>query len=101
MYCVPQKQSLMRHLCIYLYVPEHVTHHMPDVVNALRTAEQCGGSEVNTVQFLTQTDCFVSLYRNVSSRAAWFSLVLSVYVLFSLKTVEPIDLHYMTGRLPS
>ncbi len=38
--------------------------HAPDVVNALRTVEHCGGSEVknyiNTVQFLAQTDCFVS-----------------------------------------
>ncbi len=53
----------------------------------------------NTVQFLTQTDCFVSLDLNVSSRAAWFNLVLSVYVFLSLKAVEPIDLHYITDKL--
>ncbi len=51
-----------------------------------------------TVQFLAQTDCFVSLDINVSSRAAGFNLVLSVYVFFSLKAVEPIDCHYMTDR---
>ncbi len=38
--------------------------HAPAVVNALRTVRHCGGSEVqsdiNTVQFLAQTDCFVS-----------------------------------------
>ncbi len=34
-----------------------------------------------------------------SFHAAGFNLVSSVYVLFSLKAVEPIDLHYMTDRL--
>ncbi len=57
-------------------------------VNVLRTVGPCGGSEVkhyiNTVQFLAQTDCFVSLDLNVSSRAAGFYLVLSVYGFFSL-----------------
>ncbi len=65
------------------------------VVTALRTVGQCGESEVknyiNTVQFLAQTDRFVSLDLNVSSRAAGFNLVLSVYVFFSLKSVSPID----------
>ncbi len=54
--------------------------------NSLRTVGQCGGSEVtkniNTVQFLAQTDRFVSLDLNVSSQAAGFHLVLSVYVFF-------------------
>ncbi len=72
-------------------------------MNALRTVGPCGGSEVknyiNTVQFLAQTDRFVSLDLNVSSRAAGFNLVLSVYVFFSLKAVSPIDCHYMTDRL--
>ncbi len=58
----------------------------PAVVNVFRTVGPCGGSEVkndiNTVQFLAQTDRFVSLDLNVSSRAAGFNLVLSVYVLF-------------------
>ncbi len=30
-------------------------------------------NDINTVQFLAQTDCFVSLYLNVSSRAAGFN----------------------------
>ncbi len=71
-------------------------------MNVLRTVGPCGGSEVknniNTVQFLAQTDRFVSLDLNVSSRAAGFNLVLSVYVFFSLKAVSPIDCHYMTNR---
>ncbi len=71
---------------------------MPDVVNALRTVGNYCGSEVkndiNTVQFLTQTDCFVSSDLNVSSRAAEFNLVLSVYVFLSLKAMGPIDCHY-------
>ncbi len=54
---------------------------------------------INTVQFLAQTDHFVSLDLNVSSRAAGFNLILSVYVFFSLKAVSPIDCHYMTDRL--
>ncbi len=65
-------------------------------MNALRTVGQCGWirgkkNAINTVQFLAQTDCFVSLDLNVSSRAAGFNLVLSVYVFFSLKAVGPID----------
>ncbi len=52
----------------------------------LRTVGQYGGSEVkyyiNTVQFLAQTDRFVSLDLNVSSQAAGFNLVLSVYVFY-------------------
>ncbi len=72
-------------------------------VNELRTFEQCGGSEVknniNTVQFLAQTNRFLSLDLNVSSRAARFNLVLSVYVFFSVKAVSPIDCYYMTDRL--
>ncbi len=63
-------------------------HHVPAVVTALRTFGQCG---INTVQFLAQTDHFVSLDLNVSSRAAGFNLVLSVYVFLSLKAVSPID----------
>ncbi len=51
-------------------------------VNALRRVGSCGGSEVkknnvNSVQFLAQTDRFVSLDFDVSSRAGglfWFCL---------------------------
>ncbi len=73
--------------------------HAPAVVNTLRTVVHCGGSEVknyvNTVQFLAQiVSCL-----NVSSRAAGFHLVLSVYIFFTLKAVGPIDCHYMTDRL--
>ncbi len=56
-------------------------------------------NNINSVQFLTQTDRFVSLDLDVSSRAAGFNLVLSVYVFLSLKAVSPIDCHYMTDRL--
>ncbi len=56
-------------------------------------------NNINTVQFLAQTDRFVSLHLNVSSRAAGFNLVLSVYVFFSLKAVSTIDCHYMADRL--
>ncbi len=56
-------------------------------------------NDINTVQFLAQSDRFVSLDLNVSSRATVFNLVLSVYVLFSLKAVSTIDGHYMTDRL--
>ncbi len=56
--------------------------HAPDV--------DCSGSEVNndidTVQFLAQTDGLVSLDLNVSSRAAGFNMVLSVYVFCLSKT---------------
>ncbi len=52
-----------------------------------RTVEPGGGSKVkknyiNTVQFLAQTDRFLFLHLNVSSRAAGFNLFLSVYVVF-------------------
>ncbi len=56
-------------------------------------------NKLYTVQFLAQTDRFMSLDLNVSSRAAGFNLVLSVYVFFSLKATSPIDCHYMTDRL--
>ncbi len=51
------------------------------------TVGQCGVSEVNndinTVQFLAQTDRIVSLDLNVSSRAAGFNLVLfTLYLHF-------------------
>ncbi len=52
----------------------------------IRRVGPCNGSEVNyinTVQFLAQTDRFVSLDLNVSSQGAGFNLVLSVYVFFS------------------
>ncbi len=58
-----------------------------------------GKNNINTAQFLAQTDCFVSLDLDVSSRAAGFNLVLSVCVFLSLKAVSPIDCHYMTDRL--
>ncbi len=35
----------------------------------------------------------------MSSRAAGFNLVLSVYVFLSLKAMGAIDCHYMTDRL--
>ncbi len=41
----------------------------------------------------------MSLDLNVSSQAAGFNLVLSVYVFLSLKAMGPIDCHYMTDRL--
>ncbi len=74
---------------------------MPAVVNVDRTVSQCGGSElkiyIHTVQFLAQSDRFVSLDLNVSPQAAGFNLVLSVYVYFFL---SPIDCQtYMTDRL--
>ncbi len=58
-----------------------------------------GKNNINTVQFLAQTDGFVSLDLDVSSRTAGFVLVLSVCVFFTLKPVSPIDCHYMTDRL--
>ncbi len=68
-------------------LPPPISRHTLAVVNALRTVGQCGGSEVknyiNTVQFLAQTNHFVSLDLNVSSRAARFNLVLSVCFFFS------------------
>ncbi len=71
-------------------------------MNVFRTVGPCGGSEVNndinTVRFLTPSDCCMSLDLNVSSRDSGFNLVLSVDVFFSLKAVEPIGRHYMTGR---
>ncbi len=69
-------------------------------MNTLRTLEPCGGSEVknniNTVQFLAQTDGFVSLDLNVSPQAAGFHSVLSVCV-FSLKAVGTIDWHQLSA----
>ncbi len=62
-----------------------------------RDVSTCSGSDIkydiNTVQFLAQTDCFMSSSRVlVSSRAAGFNLVLSVYVCFFLlsKTWVPL-----------
>ncbi len=64
-------------------------------MNVFRTVGPCGGSEVkhdiNTVQFLAKTDRFVSLDLNVSSQAARFNLVWSVYVFFSLQAMSTID----------
>ena len=61
---------------------------MPHLLADLGQFRHCGESEVkndiNTVQFLAQTDHFVSLHINVSSRAAGFNLDLSVHVFFSL-----------------
>ncbi len=66
----------MKILCLVTYMHERsllrmrllclstLTRHAPDVVNALRTVGHCGGSEVkndiNSVQFLAKTNCFVS-----------------------------------------
>ncbi len=51
----------MRYLCIYIYVPKHITRHVPDVENERLTLP---ASEVknyiNTVQLLAQTNRFVS-----------------------------------------
>ncbi len=58
-----------------------------------------GKNDINTIQFLAQTDRFGSLDLNVSSQAAGFNLVLSVFVFLTLKAVSPIDCHYMTDRL--
>ncbi len=75
-------------------MPEHVTRQALDVVNALRTVGHCSGSEVkndiNAVQFLAQTDCFVSLDLNVLSRAAGFHLVCLCMFFFTLKAASPI-----------
>ncbi len=90
--------------CLYIFftsdTPNKTTR--PAVVKVLRTVGGPGvkkTNNINTVQFLSQTDRFVSLDLNASSRAAGFNLVLSVYVVFSLKAVEPIYCHYMTDRL--
>ncbi len=56
-----------------------------------------GGSQ--TYKCIISTISNRSVRLNVSSRAAGFNLVLSVYVFLSLKAVEPIDCHYMTDRL--
>ncbi len=56
-----------------------------------RSGQYCGSevkNNINTVQFLAQTDCFVSLDLNVSSRAARFNLVLSVYDFFLSQSRE-------------
>ncbi len=80
-----------------------MTRLTPAVVSALRTVGPVSRSEVkndiNIVQFLAQTDRFGSKDLNVSSRAAGFNVVLSVYVFLSLEAVSPIDCHYMTDRL--
>lgn len=51
--------TYIRLLCQSTY-----TRHMPDVVNALKTVGHCGAStvknDINTVQFLAQTDRFMS-----------------------------------------
>ncbi len=47
-----------------------------------------GKNYINTVQFLAQTDGLVFLDLNVSSRAAGFNLVLSVYVFFVSQSRE-------------
>ncbi len=65
--------------------------------------DSVGGSEVknyiNTVQFLAQTDRFVSLDLNVSSRATRFNLVLSVYVFFLSKPWVPLTaIIWLTDR---
>ncbi len=66
--------------------------HAGCCVNELRTVGPCGGSEVksdiNTVQFLAQTNRFMSLDLNVLSRAAGLYLVLSVYVFFFSQSCE-------------
>ncbi len=54
---------------------------------------------INTVQFLPQTDRFMSQDITVSSRAAGFNLNLSVHVFYTLNDFVLIDLHYMTDRL--
>ncbi len=51
--------------------------------------------DINTVQFLTQTDCFISIYRQESQGLIWICLCM----LFLLKDSVPIDCHYMTDRL--
>ncbi len=63
------------------------------------TMQRIRGKKLYTVQFLAQTNRFVSLDLNVSSRAAEFNLVLSVCFFFSRKAVSPIDWYYMTDRL--
>ncbi len=54
-----------------------LTRHSSAVVNMLRTVGHRGVSEVkndiNTVQFLAETNCFVSKDLNVSPRAAGFN----------------------------
>ncbi len=53
-------------------------------------------NNINIFQFLAQTDCFVSLDINVSSRAARFNLNLCVHGFFTLKYSVSSDCHYMT-----
>ncbi len=80
--------------CMRLLCQSTLTRHAPAVVNELRTVGPCGGSEgknyINTVQFLAQTDRFMSLDLNVSSRAAGFNLVLTVYVFLLSKPWVPL-----------
>ncbi len=77
-------------------------------MNELRRVRPCGGSEVKTninpVQFLAQTDCFVSYDLNVSPRATRFNLVLSVHVFFSSQRKCKTDcngLSYRSGVGPT
>ncbi len=59
---------------IYIYVLVHVMHHSPDVDNAIRRAQGSWTLPVleekyyiNTVQFLAQTDLFMSKRKAASS----------------------------------
>ncbi len=63
----------------------------PAAPDDIRAVDQRLKKYINTVQFLAQTDHFMSLDLSVSSRAAEFHLVLSVYGFYSLKAVGPID----------
>ncbi len=83
--------------CIYYAT---LTHHAPGCCECAQdswTLQWIRGKKnyINTVQFLAQTDCFVSYDLNVSSRAAGFNLVVSVYSFFTLKAMGPIDYHYI------
>ncbi len=48
--------------CVYIYisVPEPLTRHMPDVVDEIRRFGHSLKYCINTVQFLAQTNRFVS-----------------------------------------
>ncbi len=69
-------------------------------MNALRTVGQRGGSEIknniNTVQFLAQTDRLMSLHLNVIVTSRRVCLCM---FFLSLKAVGHIDCRYMTDRL--
>ncbi len=79
--CPLFKTNKIPRMCLLCQSP--LTHHVPDVVNALRTVGHCGGSEVynyiNTVQFLAQTDCFV-FYRHEPQGLIWFCLCMLGFV---------------------